>query len=134
MRQPRRGAARQRGVRTLLLPLVALVSLLTGCGGTATAEWRLAPDQDLGPDTRVIDVLVTRTGCNGGVTGEPQEPEVGYEPDRVVITFEVSPGRPDAATCPSNDAVPATVVLDAPLGDRALVDGETGRERTPRAD
>ena len=118
-------------MRTRLLPLLAVpVLLLSGCADTANAEWRLAPDQDLGPGSRAIDVLVTRTGCNSGVTGDPQPPEVAYEADRVVITFEVSPGQPEAATCEGNDDAPATVVLDEPLGGRVLVDGRTGQERT----
>ncbi len=108
---------------------VAVFALLaTGaCGvlrGTeADAVWVLAPDQDLTAETTRVTVLVMRLGCNSGVTGEVQEPDIDLRDDEVALTFSVRPGPPDSATCPGNDPVRYDVVLPEPLGQRDLVDG-----------
>ena len=69
-------------------------------------------------------VLVTRVGCNGGVTGEVQEPEVELKSNRVIDTFVVSPGEPGSADCQGNPEVPFLPTLPEPLANRALVDGQ----------
>lgn len=71
-----------------------------------------------------IDVLVSRMGCNSGVTGEVLEPEVEESADEVVVRFRVSPGEPAEANCPDNVEEAYTLVLDERLGQRRLVDGE----------
>lgn len=102
--------------------------LMSGCGlwpgGSAAATWTIAPHEEVGAGTSSFEVLVTRSGCNGGVTGEVQEPEVQLEDEEVVITFAVKPDEPSSATCEGNDQVPYDVVLDEPLSDRRLVDGQ----------
>ena len=45
-------------------------------GDTADASWNLAPGQEIGPTSKELEVLVTRVGCNSGVTGKVEEPEV----------------------------------------------------------
>jgi hypothetical protein len=92
-------------------------------GGRATAVWRVESKQALDEGSTRFTALVTRLGCNGGVTGTVNSPDVQITPDRIVITFTVSPGPPKGATCPGNGAVPAVVELPEPLGARALVDG-----------
>jgi hypothetical protein len=65
-----------------------------------------------------------RLGCYGGETGEVLPPRITYEQTRVVIEVDVEPllvGR--AYTCQGNGAVPITVELIEPLGERDLVDG-----------
>jgi hypothetical protein len=111
----------------LWIASASLLSMATGCGvfdHTASATWMLAPGQRPGPDDTTFTVLVTRLGCNGGVTGEPQPPAVDYRDGQVVLTFVVEPGEPSSATCPGNEPVAYDVSLEEPLGDRQLVDGQ----------
>ncbi|MCW2751710.1 MAG: hypothetical protein JWR83_2820 [Aeromicrobium sp.] len=114
--------------RAALLAAAALASATTSCGlfsdDTAAATWTIAAHQDLNAQSTQFTVLVSRLGCNNGETGEVVEPDVTFEEDRVILTFEVTPGEPSSATCPSNNTVPYDVALREPLGDRALVDGE----------
>ena len=115
-------------MRTLLLSVVVAGVLLGGCGalpgGTADASWTLAPGQEVGPTSEQLQVLVTRVGCNSGVTGEVEEPEVEVKSDRVIVTFVVSPGEPGSADCQGNPEVPFLLTLPEPLGNRALADGQ----------
>ena len=115
-------------MRILVSPVVAAGLLLGGCAAppvdTAAASWALAPGQEVGPDSSLLDVLVTRVGCNSGVTGHVEEPDVVLEDDRVVVTFVVTPGEPEAATCQGNPEEPWLLTLPEPLGDRSLVDGQ----------
>jgi hypothetical protein len=112
----------------------------TGCGlwpgGSAAATWAVAPNQEISAATSNFTVLVSRLGCNSGVTGEAQQPEVQLDDGEVIITFTVRPDEPSSATCPSNDQVPYDVELGEPLGDRALVDGQclSGAEAVGTAD
>jgi hypothetical protein len=106
--------------------LVLAASMLAGCGasgGTSEATWVVAPDEELSSGTTTFTALVTRLGCNSGVTGTVEEPRVRLTDEQVILTFQVSPGDPAEAECPGNDAVPYVVELPEPLGDRALVDG-----------
>lgn len=92
-------------------------------GDRAAAVWDIEPKQSLSEGSLRFTALVSRLGCNGGVTGSVNSPDVQITADRIVITFTVSPGPPKAATCPGNRAVPTVVELPEPLGARALVDG-----------
>ena len=115
-------------MRTLLMSVVVAGVLLGGCGalpgGTADASWTLAPGQEVGPTSEQLQVLVTRVGCNSGVTGKVEEPEVEVKSDRVIVTFVVSPGEPGSADCQGNPEVPFLLTLPEPLGNRALADGQ----------
>lgn len=117
---------RERG-RVFVLPVVAGGMLLGACGAlpgsTADASWTLAPGQEVGPTSKQLEVLVTRVGCNSGVTGEVEEPEVEVKSDRVIVTFVVTPGEPGSANCQGNPEVPFLLTLPEPLGNRALADG-----------
>ena len=108
-----------------MLAAVLSAAVLGGClgGDRAVASWELAPGQSLGPESTTFTALVTRVSCNNGVTGSVNEPGLGIGDDAVVVTFTVSPGRPESASCPGNDAVPYVVTLPEPLGTRSLVDG-----------
>lgn len=92
-------------------------------GDRATAVWDVEPNQALDQGSKRFTAVVTRLGCNGGVTGTVNRPDVQITADRIVITFTVSPGPPKAATCPGNRPVPTVVELPEPLGTRALIDG-----------
>lgn len=89
----------------------------------ATAMWYVAPSQALDSGAMRFTALVSRLGCNSGVTGTVNPPEVRITADKLVITFTVSPGPPQSADCQGNPAVPYVVELPEPLGARALVDG-----------
>lgn len=102
-------------------------ALISGCGlfnRNAAATWDLAPGQTLAADTTTFTALVTRSGCNSGVTGDVNEPDIELTEAEVVITFAVSPGQPSAATCQGNNQVSYEVELPEAIGDRELVDGE----------
>jgi len=93
--------------------------------GTPTADvavWSLAPDQNLDASSTEFTALVSRLGCNSGVTGEVSEPSVTFTGTTVSVSFTVP--HSSGGFCPGNDAVPVTVRLSEPLGDRDLVDGQ----------
>lgn len=124
-----------RAPKFLLALTTAAVLVLTACGSDSSATsapapgaegtWELMAPGQVTPDTTSIDIGVTRVACASGVTGEIEKPVVTYEPNQIIIRADVVPHEdPDAAyLCPGNDAVPVTVNLDEPIGDRELVDG-----------
>lgn len=86
------------------------------------AVWTLPRASRPDPTTTSLEVDVSRLGCNSGVTGRVLAPVVDYRATEVIVTFEVEADS-DGGRCQGNDAVPWRLVLDQPLGDRALVDG-----------
>ena len=91
------------------------------------AVWVTDHSQRPGPEDSTFTALVSRLGCNSGVTGEVLRPGVRFSETRVVVTFTVTADR-DGGDCPSNDQVPFEVQLGQPLGERTLL-----TERAPRA-
>jgi len=57
------------------------------------------------------------------VTGELLDPVIVYESDRVIITVDAAPNGLESADCQGNDAVPVTIELSEPVGERSLIDG-----------
>jgi hypothetical protein len=114
--------------RAGFLVTAVVVMLANGCGvlpdDSAAATWTVAPNQEIDASTSELRLLVSRLGCNSGVTGEVQKPDVRVDDEQVVLTFAVEPDEPSSATCQGNDQVPYDVVLPEPLGDRSLVDGQ----------
>jgi hypothetical protein len=88
-----------------------------------TATWRISNPTSLGRYSTSIEVVVTRLGCSSGVTGETLAPVVTYKSEQNAIRIDVEPFGGGAADCQGNDAVPVTVQLDQPLGERTLIDG-----------
>lgn len=86
------------------------------------AVWSLAPHQNLSAGSTEFTALVSRLGCNSGVTGRVLGPGVILTTTSVTVTFTVP--HTDGGRCPSNDRVPIKVRLSDPLGHRALVDGQ----------
>ncbi len=144
-------SSRLRAVRlAMTLVTTSLLMAMASCGAPgeldargATGEvgaygaapvWTAAPNQSLEPGTSEFTVLVSRLGCNNGVTGEVREPDVRLDAQRVVLTFAVEPDEPSAANCLSNDQVRFDVTLEEPLGERELVDGHclSGGEASER--
>jgi hypothetical protein len=130
----------------LLLVYTSLLSLAAACGAAAepspagpggtsgagastsaaggdAAVWFLAPDQDLQESSTTFTALVSRLGCNNGVTGQVLEPEIHMSESEVVVTFSVA-GQHGPADCQGNDQVPYEVDLGEPLQARTLVDGQ----------
>ena len=130
----------QKCITGPLLGVVAVAILLAGCQQTgpdngngigepdgvqsgATATWRISNPTNLDRDSTSVEVVVTRLGCSSGVTGETLAPVVTYTSEQIAIRIDVEPLGGDAADCQGNDAVPVTVLLDSPLGERTLIDG-----------
>lgn len=89
----------------------------------AIALWELAPGHRIDADSTTVTALVTRLGCNSGVTGDVNTPEVAVTVAEIVITFTVSPMQSGVASCPGNDQVEYLIELPEPLGARQLIDG-----------
>ena len=91
----------------------------TGSGSAGDAAvWGLGPDPRLAPRATTFTALVSRLGCNDGVTGEVLPPEIRRSGTEVVVTFSVTPKQDGPASCPGNDEVPFDVDLGEPLGER----------------
>jgi hypothetical protein len=112
----------------LALASMALLVHLAGCvtadGDSATAVWELAPETSVEAASTTVSVLVTRLGCNSGVTGAVNRPDVTITAREIVVRFTVSPGEPEGgADCQGNNPVEYVLELDEPVGERRLVDG-----------
>lgn len=90
---------------------------------SAPAVWELDRTQPLVDTATSFTALVTRLGCNGGVTGKVVQPGIEMTKSQIVVTFQVTPGVPAAANCPGNNPVPFSVELGEPIDGRQLVDG-----------
>lgn len=102
--------------------------LIGGCGSQVgmhpdQATWELVSPDDVSPDSTRLQVGVERASCAGGVTGTVLEPQVTYEPDRVVIRTSVEPLPDGPYSCPGSNVVQLTVDLSEPVGNRELIDG-----------
>ncbi|NJI59571.1 hypothetical protein HCX50_09050 [Microbacterium oxydans] len=89
----------------------------------APATWQLTDDSRVTPDSMAFEVQVTRLDCANGVTGEMLSPVITYEAEQVTVRIDAKPNRLEAADCQGNDAIPVTVTLSEPIGQRTLVDG-----------
>jgi hypothetical protein len=98
-------------------------SAKTSARGDA-AVWVLKPDQSLHRSSTTFTALVSRLGCNNGVTGQVLAPEIHASDSEVVVTFSVAAKQPGPATCPGNDQVSYEVDLGERLQGRALIDGQ----------
>ena len=119
----------------LLIILLIVVGLAAGIA-VSRGAWRSDPAtwevslrtgaETPGPDSTEFTALVTRQGCNSGVTGDVNDPKIVYSAEEIVVTFSVA-AEPwnlvDANTCPGNERVPYLVTLDEPIRDRWIVDG-----------
>lgn len=87
------------------------------------AVWEADRGEPPEPGATTFVALVTRLGCNGGVTGDVLAPTVKVTPDEIVVTFTVAPLAPGHHTCPGNEAVRYEVDVGEEIGDRPLRDG-----------
>lgn len=90
--------------------------------GDGNALWWLDPDYATpGPAATELHVLIMETGCSGASSPEGRilPPVVTIQDDEVHLAVTVR-ARGGFATCPGNPALPVTIVLPEPLGDRTL--------------
>jgi hypothetical protein len=93
----------------------------------AAAVWTLRSSTQVGFGHHHFTAMVRRLGCNNGVTGTVQAPDVELRDDSVVVTFGVTPEH-KTENCLGNDGVPYEVSLPEPLRHRSLVDGQCKSE------
>ena len=113
---------------------VACLALVAATCGEATdgvdaegsrAVWFIDSANPPTSEDHSFTALVSRVGCNSGVTGPVDKPVVDVTDSMIVISFTVEPSN--EGTCPGNDSVPYLVDLGQPIGDRELVDGACKR-------
>jgi hypothetical protein len=107
--------------------------------GSGPARWELAPGEAVDAATTSFVANVTELTCSSGrsADGRVLAPDIVVSADRIVVTFRVAPATtatsagdpPTTVTCPSNPPSNYTVTLPEPLGDRVLVDGDSGEPR-----
>jgi len=88
--------------------------------------WWIPRPEQITSDSTSINIMVTRTGCASGHTGEIMEPVVSMGVSDIIIRTDVAPLKTgDGAhgyVCPGNDSVAVTVDLPEPIGERVLLD------------
>ncbi len=122
---PNRGSDNQLRAYGTTSPPSTHSSAATNSGIPAT--WELLNPDTVTAQSTVLDVAVTRFGCANGVTGEVLEPpRITYEAEQIVIQVDVAPlvlnEGDEGFNCPGNDAVPITIELIEPIGERHLID------------
>jgi hypothetical protein len=97
-------------------------------GGSATVT--LDPAEPLSPSSTAVALLVTETACNSGedAEGRVEVASLRESGSAVEVVIAVAP-RGGAQDCQSNPPTPFTVELDAPLGERLLLDASTAPPR-----
>lgn len=101
----------------------AAVALPDGLG---LVEARLNPDALPQPGDTTINLLVTERGCASGrdMGDALVGPQVVETDQAVLVAFAVIPVS-GPANCQGNPSTSVTIELNAPLGDRQLLDGLT---------
>lgn len=76
------------------------------------------------PDATQLALLVTERACNGGMDAAGRVELIALEEteDAVIVHVAVRPPSDGMATCQSNPPTPFTVKLEAPLGEREILD------------
>lgn len=120
--------------RHLIASLAALALVATGCQDVIEqinpppgneAQWMLAEEADLAPESTQIALLVREVECASGQSAEGRiGVAVDYREDEIVLTAYVRPLDGDQR-CPSNPPTPFLLELAEPLGRRDLVNGAT---------
>jgi hypothetical protein len=95
--------------------------------GWGNARFRLDPAAPPSPGDDRIGVLATEMACTGGRPPEGREVRsvvVGETEETISVVILVEPPT-GAQDCPGNPPFPYEIRLDAPLGDRTVLDGST---------
>ena len=93
------------------------------------AIWEISSPETLDADVERVEIEVSRLGCSNGETGDITEVDVVAGEGQIAIRASVEPLYGSAYNCLGNNAVPTTVDLGEPLGDRELIDGACEHER-----
>lgn len=104
---------------------------LTLPGGLGEVEWMLA--EELDPTATSLVLTASERGCaSGRAMGDRfNEPQVVETATRIAIVLSVQP-LSGAQDCPGNPFLDVQIELDAPVGDREIVDGRSvGVELVP---
>jgi hypothetical protein len=93
----------------------------SGDMGERIHAWASLQD-DLDPAASELPLLVTHTGCAGGLIPEEVESvEVEETEDNVrIAVFIRLPPAPYPTTCPANPEIEHTITLDSPIGQRTV--------------
>lgn len=100
------------------------VAGLAACSSSRgdTATWTVRDPAAISEASTALEVEVVRLGCASGVTGEVLPADVTYHRYEIVIRIDVAPLGQAGGDCQENDAVPVTLELTEPVGNRKLVD------------
>ena len=92
--------------------------------GLDLAKFRVAADQQLGPDTTEVEILVTELGCSSGqdAQGRIVVDRILPSDDSLIVVMATVP-RDGEQECPDNPETPFLLELPEPLGNRSLLDG-----------
>ena len=82
------------------------------------------PENPVDPASSTLHLLVAQSACSGGASGveNMRPPEVIETAGEIRLAIAVVPPE-GFQTCPGNEAASITIELDAPIGDRAILDG-----------
>ena len=91
--------------------------------GLQLAMFRVAPGQELTPETRDVQVLVVELGCNSGedARGRVRVDRILPGESSVTVVIGTVP-REGSHDCQDNPETPFVLELPEPLGDRVLLD------------
>ncbi|MEM9465600.1 MAG: hypothetical protein AAGA90_09505 [Actinomycetota bacterium] len=92
--------------------------------GVAYMDVGLDPEQPIDPESTRLHLVVSQQACAGGRSGVENmyPPEVVETETEIRIAIAVIPPE-GPQECPDNPADPVEVELDAPIGDRTILDG-----------
>lgn len=92
--------------------------------GFGPASVGVDPGTPIDPAATELEILINERACAGGQAPVDREvlTVVGEDEESITITAVVAPVE-GGANCPGNPWHPVTVSLDAPVGDRQLLDG-----------
>ena len=100
-------------------------SVIVSADGFGSASTRFDPDIGPDPASATLNLVIQERECASGLapTDRAVVPVVVETETRIEIITMVEPIR-GHAECPSNPWFPVTATLDAPLGDRVVVDAQ----------
>lgn len=98
--------------------------IVISASGFGPAVTRLDPDVEPDPESTTLNIVINERDCASGEAPTDRDvvPVVIETATTVEIITMVEPVS-GGANCPGNPWFPTTATLDAPLGDRVVIDG-----------
>ena len=92
--------------------------------GRSVAEFTIAGDAAIGPESTEVPVLVTEMQCTSGspLGSRLGSPLVRYGKTTIEVLFTAEPLSGESFSCIGNPATSTTLHLDEPVGGRDIVD------------